>query len=484
MSSQRPRVTIYVPSHAYGHFLAQSLESVFRQSLACWELIIISDGSTDCTLEVAQQFAARAPEKVRVIANDVPMGLRACANTALELARGDYFMRLDADDFLDENALLVLSHFLDSHPTIGLVYPNWTFVDESGKALGIEYRKRAGSEDQTQDLPAHGACTLIRRRVLKAVGGYDTRFKAQDGHELWLKALHQFGIGNVETPLFFYRQHGQSMSVDSGALLASRRAIKAHIASGKRGSVNPRIAVIVPVKSSPVGGNQHALSALAGKALLDYTLDELNGGGRIKAGLVKDELGHDAHFASVLVSTDDAAVIAHCQRRADVHLHPRAAHLSDADASLMEVMRAAVQHLESELAIYPDIVVMLSINTPLRRLEHLLEAIDTLLLYQVDEVLSTWEDMDLHYRHDRQGMQAINPGMLQGLRLEREALYACNGSIHALWRENLANSSGTRPRIGHIIMSKTESLMAKKPEDRQLLELILSDRNAQQPKHP
>lgn len=457
LKPERPRITLYVPSHAYGHFLAQSLESVFRQSLTSWELIVVSDGSTDATLEIAQQFAARAPEKVRVVANPSAMGLRNCANTALELARGDYFMRLDADDFLDENALLVLSHYLDTHPDVGLVYPNWTYVDEAGKVLGAEYRKRAGTEDKTQDLPAHGACTLIRRRVLKAVGGYDTRFKAQDGHELWLKALHQFGIGSVATPLFFYRQHGQSMSVDSGALLASRRAIKAHLAEQKRGAVNPRVAIIVPVKSGALGSS-HALAELAGKTLLDYTLDSLAGHG---------------DFACTLVSTDDAAVLAHCNNRSDVLLHARPTYLSETSVQLAQVLQAAVQHLESELAIYPDIVVLLSINTPLRKLAHIHEAINTLLLYQVDEVLSTWEDCDLHYRHAEHGMQAVNPGMRAGLRLEREALYACNGSIHAHWRENLDNPTATA-RIGHIIMTKTESLMAKKPEDLRLLELLLS----------
>ena len=439
--------------------MAQSLTSIFKQSLSSWELIIISDGSTDATLEIAHQFALRAPEKVRIVRNDIAMGLRNCANAALELARGDYFMRLDADDFLDENALLVLSHYLDTHPDIGLVYPNWTYVDEVGKPLGIEYRKRAGSEDKTQDLPAHGACTLIRRRVLKAVGGYDTRFKLQDGHELWLKALHQFGVASVATPLFFYRQHGQSLSVDASALLASRRAIKAHLADQKRGAVNPRVAIIVPVKSSAIGST--ALANLAGKTLLDYTLDSL--------------AGH-ADFACTLVSTDDAAVLANCKNRGDILVHARAAYLSETSVHLAQVLQAAVQHLESELAIYPDIVVLLSINTPLRRLEHIKEAINTLLLYQVDEVLSTWEDLDLHYRHAEQGMQAVNPGMREGLRLEREALYACNGSIHACWRETLGKTNPA-PRIGHIVMTKTESLMAKKPEDLRLLELILSAEN-------
>jgi CMP-N-acetylneuraminic acid synthetase len=147
--------------------------------------------------------------------------------------------------------------------------------------------------------------------------------------------------------------------------------------------------------------------------------------------------------------------------------------LSDTQVHLAQVLQAAVLHLEAELEIYPDIVVLLSINTPLRRLEHIQEAINTLLLYQVDEVLSTWEDLGLYYRHAQQGMQAVNPGMLRGLRLEREALYACNGSIHAHWRENIGNPNQTA-RIGHVIMTKTESLIAKKPEDLRLLELILS----------
>ena len=53
---------------------------------------------------------------------------------------------LDADDFLDENALLVLSHFLDHHSELGLVYPNYTYVDEHGTIIGTEYRKKIGTE--------------------------------------------------------------------------------------------------------------------------------------------------------------------------------------------------------------------------------------------------------------------------------------------------------------------------------------------------
>ena len=121
-------------------------------------------------------------------------------------------MRLDADDFLDENALLILAGYLDRHPDIALVFPNYIYVDKRGQCLGVEQRKRIGSESQVLDLPAHGACTLVRKRVLKSVGGYNENFDRQDGYDLWLKVINRYRVANVETPLFYYRQHDESLT--------------------------------------------------------------------------------------------------------------------------------------------------------------------------------------------------------------------------------------------------------------------------------
>jgi hypothetical protein len=56
-------------------------------------------------------------------------------------------------------------------------------------------------------------------------------------------------------------------------------------------------------------------------------------------------------------------------------------------------------------------------------------------------------------------------------------LYACNGSIHVLWREALAPERFLRGRIGHVVMTRAESLMAKKPDERRLLEFMLAGSN-------
>ncbi|MFT3755261.1 MAG: glycosyltransferase [Pseudoxanthomonas sp.] len=459
----RPKVTVYVPSRQYGKYLEQCLQSLARQTLPDWEAILIDEASTDDSLAQMEAFRMRFTDRVRVLRNDVPRGLRANANTALELARGEYVMRLDADDYLDENALLVLAAYLDSHPDVGLVYPNWTWIDENGGFIGQERRKRLWDETRLPDLPAHGACTMVRRRVLKAIGGYDTDVPAQDGHELWLKTLYRYGVAGVETPLFFYRQHGDSLSGNEARLLDSRRQVKRRIAAAGRGPVTPRIAVVVPVKNTYAHAPNLALEPLAGKPLLDYTLDGVAG---------------DPAWAGVLVATDDPAVLEHCRQRGDVHAYLREAGLSDPLVGLSEVVVDAVEHLEQSLGILPDIVVVLSAHTPLRRREHIQEAIDTLLVYPVEQVLSTFENHDLQYRHGADGMQAVNAGSINDARFEREALYSCNGAIRALWRESVTAEGFGSGRVGHIVMTRTESLVAKKPDEREWLAHLLAVQGA------
>ena len=61
---------------------------------------------------------------------------------------------------------------------------------------------------------------------LKKLGGYSTSFNAQDGYELWLKILSRNSIGNITTPLFYYRQHPKSLSKDENRILEARRKIK------------------------------------------------------------------------------------------------------------------------------------------------------------------------------------------------------------------------------------------------------------------
>jgi glycosyltransferase involved in cell wall biosynthesis/CMP-N-acetylneuraminic acid synthetase len=460
-----PAITIYVPCNAYGRYLPEALDSVFRQSRTDWELIVFDDGSTDETAAVAERYRTLAPDRVRVVRNDRSRGLHYNANRAIEMARGKYVMRLDADDWLDDAALLVLAGQLDARDEVGLVYPNYFYVDAEGRYLGTEFRKRAGSEDALLDLPAHGACTMVRRRVLKAIGGYDESHSAQDGYELWLKVVHRYGVASVSTPLFFYRQHEASLSRDDDRILNARGRIKARLAErASAGPLQPRVLAVVPVKNTYRHLSDLAFRSIGGKPLLDWTLDAAVGAG----------------CAQVVVTTDDERVVRHALQRGLLAFR-RDASLSEPDRRLSEVVLNAVEHVEREHDVHADAVLTLSAHAPLRDSADITRAVQTLTLFDADTVISVYEDYDLHFLHGQHGLAPMNPGMIKRLRLEREALYVFNGAISVSWRESMTRDALFGRRVSHVTMPRDTSLQIKSEHDIWLAEqLLLRGRDAKE----
>ena len=106
------KVTVYITAYNYGEFVEEAINSVLYQSFEDWELIVINDGSTDNTREVISEY--ENDPRVKIIHQE-NKGLNVSNNIALRLSRGEYIMRLDADDFLHKQALELLSRYLDDN---------------------------------------------------------------------------------------------------------------------------------------------------------------------------------------------------------------------------------------------------------------------------------------------------------------------------------------------------------------------------------
>nr|MDA3894780.1 glycosyltransferase family A protein [Desulfobacteraceae bacterium] len=120
-----PLVSVYIPSRNYAHYLTQSVESVQNQLYPNWELFIVDDASDDATAVIAENLRKRDPGRIKVILNKSPMGLQRIANKILHQAHGRYIVRLDADDWFEESALLVMAAKLESDSKLGLVYGHY-----------------------------------------------------------------------------------------------------------------------------------------------------------------------------------------------------------------------------------------------------------------------------------------------------------------------------------------------------------------------
>ena len=445
-----PKVTVYITNHNYGRFLRQAVESVLAQKFSSWELIIIDDGSTDGSREILREYEDRPNVRLVLQQN---RGLIVSSNIALRLAHGEYIMRLDADDYLDENALVVLANVLDTHPGVGLVYPDYYHVSDEGEILSLERRSKLGAEVTLYTSPAHGAGTMIRKSCLAELGGYSEDTTCQDGYDLWLRLIERFGVYNVNLPLFYYRQHAGSLSTDRQRIVEARRQIDRRHAA-QRTPAQLRTVGIIPVRGHAHGEPAHALRPLAGTALIDYT---------IEAALLSGA------FDRLLVVSEEDAVLDHAASRPGVSAIRRPPELARPNTSIVPTVRFALGHTGAAAA---DAFMLLYVNTPLRTAAHIRNAMDVMQIFDADSVISVYEDVSTHYQHAGTGLRPLFPR--RTLRLEKEALWVENGAVYLARAGMLDDADYLGERIAHTVMLKHESLQIDSEDDFCLAEYMIN----------
>ena len=451
-----PKVTVYIPTHNYGRFLDAAIQSVLKQTMGDWELVVIDDGSTDDTSEILKPY--RVHPKIRIL-EQKNRGLNFTNNVALHIAKGEYLMRLDADDLLDENILLVLSHVLDTKPDVGLVYPDYYLVDEDGAVTQIVRRQKIGEEVELLDLPAHGACTMIRKKVLLEMGGYFEEFDRQDGYGMWLKFIERHRPYNVNLPLFYYRRHAKSLSKSRGLALEARRKIKRRVVEEMNLSRKPRVLALVPVVVDEGFEFGNPFAQFMGKALLERTLEEIS----------------QAHYIDkIVVSSSDEDVLAYVDRSEGVDSIHRPQAQVRRTARTEDTALHVLKTLE-ERGYMPDAVCICCINTPFRRGAHIDKAVDTMTIFKVDSVISIAEDVSFFYHHGKNGLTPVNGSAQRMLCLEKKALFKENGAIYLSRVETVLEGKLLGESIGHITMLPEESVRINSEYEFWLAEKIAAE---------
>ena len=145
------------------NYVQEAINSVISQSFQDYELLIIDDGSTDRSREIIEQF--RSHPKVKIIFQK-NLGLNRTNNVAIKASHGKYIMRLDADDYLDPNALHFLVKKMEEMKDAALIFPDYYLIDQNGNIISQERRHDFDNDVEIFDQPAHGACTMFRRSIL------------------------------------------------------------------------------------------------------------------------------------------------------------------------------------------------------------------------------------------------------------------------------------------------------------------------------
>ena len=449
-------VTIYIPCRNYAKFLSKAVESVLQQLYSNWELFIVNEGSSDNTTYIAQQYCNQHPTKITFINNERPLGLQKLANSILGLANGKYMIRLDADDWLDENALLVMVAKLEAMPNVNLVYGNYFYTSSTGEVLGFERRNKLGEEDKAGFTPPHGACTMFQTRALKSVGGYSEEIDAQDGWELWHKLYSRFGAASIDVPVFYYRQHENSLSRNEERLLSARSKILKKVSGALDGDYKLTSLAVIPVRASYPSFTRIPYQEFGGMSFLQRSI--------LTASQCEN-------IGTIIVSSSCDEVLQYSEKlELDglVPPHYRLKRIEDVNQTSAPPIRAVLleanKFFAQQFGFAPDVVSFLSLHAVNRKAEHIDEAVNVLRLTASDSVVSVTEEREPMFNIGEKGLSLLNPGRFKDLFFDRERLYRFNGAIIATWSETLESDYLLGEKIAYVEMSQEDSLQIKSDE--------------------
>lgn len=207
--NQLPSLTVYTCAYNAEKWLTKAMGSVFeQQGFRQMEYLLVDDHSTDSTPLLMARASTQFPN-VRFIRNASNVGLASSSNVALSEARGEFILRLDADDYLvGKNSLQELTQEIASTGK-DAIYPNNYFGSLSKIQNGKECRHVGGA--------------IFRRSALNHVK-FTEELRGWEGRDLYLRAKDQINIGYLGKPTFFYRQRKDSMSKGDPVARARLRA--------------------------------------------------------------------------------------------------------------------------------------------------------------------------------------------------------------------------------------------------------------------
>jgi cellulose synthase/poly-beta-1,6-N-acetylglucosamine synthase-like glycosyltransferase len=204
-----PKVSVLMSVLNGREFLRPAVDSVLAQSFGDFEFIIIDNASRDDTPAILDSYADARIVRLR---NDRVLSLTQSLNKGLQVARGDYVARLDADDVAAPARFARQVELLDRDPGIVLAGCAVRVIDEHGRVTGrIDPPATPGGlrDAFAYSNPIVHSSAMFRRETVGAVGGYPEIYVYAQDLALWLKLAERGEIGMVAEPLVDLREHAR-----------------------------------------------------------------------------------------------------------------------------------------------------------------------------------------------------------------------------------------------------------------------------------
>ena len=218
----RPLISVVIPCYNQGKYLEETIKSVLASSFRPLEIILVNDGSTDNSLEIAKKLETN--HSVIQVIDQPNGGVAKARNTGIAHAKGKYILPLDGDDLISDNYIQEAIEILDSNSKVKVVYCQAVkFNEETQKP----WKLKPFSINQLAKDNMIFVASLFRKSDAEAIGGFSEDMKmGREDWEFWIKMLKNGGEV-VQLPFvgFFYRLTPTSKRKKTGTNQKKRERI-------------------------------------------------------------------------------------------------------------------------------------------------------------------------------------------------------------------------------------------------------------------
>ncbi|MCA9009087.1 MAG: glycosyltransferase [Planctomycetaceae bacterium] len=211
------RVSVILPSYNFGAFIAEAIRSVQEQSFSDWELLIFDNGSSDNSHQVIGRFLS--DERVSFQINESNVGLFGSVQRGIDVACGDYFVIMGADDILECSFLEQAVLLMDGDPAVSILHGAAIWIDEQGVPFGRtndQWLTRSHCTQAFEEIFRLGFClttVVARTDLVRRMPPFNPTWNVMNDVWLMLRMALEGEMAYMNTPLVRYRVHAQSLSV-------------------------------------------------------------------------------------------------------------------------------------------------------------------------------------------------------------------------------------------------------------------------------
>jgi len=197
-----PIVTIVTPSYNHSSFLEEAIASVLRQDYPQIEYIVVDAGSTDGTHAILAKYAHRL-----TFYTGPDRGTADAVNKGFLHSRGDIFAYLNADDTYAPDAVSTIVDVMTTEPSIGMIYGDALWVDESGRRIGSYPTKPYDAQLLSKECFICQPASFIRREVFERAGMMNPNLHFGFDYDLWIRIARLSSIRKIDAVLATSRMH-------------------------------------------------------------------------------------------------------------------------------------------------------------------------------------------------------------------------------------------------------------------------------------